>query len=75
MKGQQGFREIIGKTIEGVIVSTRGQVYLFFPNNTHLEIYIDGSHIDACRGIHRGGMADILASLGKDVLIATPELE
>ena len=75
MKGKQGFKEIVGKTIAGVVVTGFGQVFLVFQDNTNLEIYTHPrSHVDASKGVHHGGMADVIASVGSDkVLLAMPE--
>ena len=59
-------RQIIGKTISGVIVKKSdryptSQVFLLFSDDTYYELY--GDHIKGSGGVDRGGRGAVLRYL------------
>ena len=61
---KSGVSEIIGKTIKGVVVSTRNkntpreQVFLVFDDGTYFEFY--GKEFTCASGLDKGGVGEAL---------------
>jgi hypothetical protein len=57
-------RQIVGKTITGVIVKEgtgpRSQLFLTFSDGTYYEFYCGDSAISCTGGVDRGGVAEVL---------------
>ncbi len=61
---KDGIKEILGKTITGVVVKARddaprSQVFLLFSDNTHFELYCQDADIQGTGGLWRGGVEDV----------------
>jgi len=61
---KDGIKEILGKTITGIIAKERtgvpqSQVFLVFSDNTYFELYCTDSVISGTGGLWEGGMDDV----------------
>lgn len=68
---KNAIRQILGKTISGVIVKRNSQgnpssqVFLLFDDDTHYELYADGADISGAGGVDAGGRDKVL-SIGRE---------
>jgi len=66
---KDGIREIIGKTITGVLAKKsdgppKAQLFLMFSDGTYYEIY-SSVELSSCGGLDRGGREDVVQYMGE----------
>jgi len=67
---KDGIKEILGKTVTGVIAKERAgvpqsQVFLVFSDNTWFELYCTDSVISGTGGLREGGMDQVRKYMGE----------
>jgi len=80
---KDGIKEIIGKTISGIVVKDcggppRSQVHLIFDDDTYFELYTSGTEtIKGAGGVYRGDINRVieLHAKAENILVASSGID